>query len=73
MWISEWVSQSGTSLSFREHKQSAAKRLVVPLDKLVKVESRSDSSLPNSRCIYIEAGDVKLVVAPVKGCFEFCF
>jgi hypothetical protein len=66
MWINEWVSQSGTSLSFREHKQSSAKRLVVQMDKLVKVEVRNDSSLPNCRCIYIEAADVKVVVAPVK-------
>ncbi len=66
MWINEWVSQSGTTLAFREHKQSNQKRLVVQMDKIVKVEVRKDSSLANSRCIYIEAADVKVVVAPVK-------
>ncbi len=66
MWITEWVSQSGTHLAFREFKSSTQKRIVVSLDKLTKVEVRNDSSLPNSRCIYIEAGDTKLVVAPVK-------
>jgi hypothetical protein len=65
MWITEWVSQSGTHLVFREFKSSTQKRIVVSLDKLSKVEVRTDTSL-NSRCIFIEAGDMKVMVAPVR-------
>ncbi len=66
MWVTEWVNQSGTHLHFREFKQSTQKRIVVDLSKVTRVEVRKDSSLPNSRCFYVEAGDMKLVLAPVK-------
>ncbi len=67
MWISEWVDQVGLHLNFREFKQGTNKRIVINLNQITKVEVRSnDATLKDSRTIYIEAGDVKVTVAPVK-------
>ena len=66
MWISEWVAQTGTNLVFREFKTSLQKRVTLGLDTIVKVEIRKDSSLKDSRVIYVEAADMKVTLAPVK-------
>jgi hypothetical protein len=67
MWISEWVDQVGLHLNFREFKQGTNKRIVINLSQITKVEVRSnDPTLKDSRVIYIEAGDIKVTVAPVK-------
>lgn len=66
MWITEWVDQVGTHLIFREYKQATQKRIVINLNQITRVEVRQDSSLQNSRVIFIEAGQVKATVAPVK-------